>query len=381
MTSAPASLGLGLGVEAEELAQRPRPAGRRRRRRPTASAAGSARAASGSRSPAPSPRSARGRSSLEVAPSGSRSRRGPARRSRRRARAARRRSAAPRASRASARSGRARRRRSARPAAPRPRGRRRCGRRSTGRRRRRGGRRPSTSRQAGSMSRGTARSIRSSGRPSRAAITSSSSSRSTMWCGRVGRRRRRCRPRQLLGQLVEADRLAAEALGEADRAVVAAVGDEDGLDAARGERLGGQLGRLAGADHEHAAAGEVAERALRELDRDRGDARRRPRRSAVSVADPLAGRERAAEEAVEDRPGGALDERQLVGALDLALDLGLAEDHRVEPGGDPEEVRGGLDAAAASRGSRAARSGGCSAWRESTPSASDSASTGSETTR
>ena len=51
---------------------------------------------------------------------------------------------------------------------------------------------------------------------------------------------------------------------------------------------------------------------------------------AVSDASPLAGGERAAEQAVEDRPGGALDEGQLVGALDLALHLGLAEDHRVE---------------------------------------------------
>ena len=76
------------------------------------------------------------------------------------------------------------------------------------------------------------------------------------------------------------------------------------------------------------------------------------------LAGAAAGGERAAEEAVEDRPGRALDQRQLVGALDLALDLGLADDHRVEPGGDPEEVAGGLAARAASRGGRAARSGG-----------------------
>ena len=63
------------------------------------------------------------------------------------------------------------------------------------------------------------------------------------------------------------------------------------------------------------------------------------------LADAAAGGERAAEEPVEDRPGPALDQRQLVGALDLALDLGLADDHRVEPGGDPEEVVGGLAAA------------------------------------
>src|SRR5262249_51184861 len=37
---------------------------------------------------------------------------------------------------------------------------------------------------------------------------------------------------ELLGQLLEADRVAVEALGKADRAVVVAVGDEDGGDAA-----------------------------------------------------------------------------------------------------------------------------------------------------
>ena len=124
--------------------------------------------------------------------------------------------------------------------------------------------------------------------------------------------------------------LAAESLGEPDRAVVVAVGDEDRLDPARGERPRGQLGGLAGADQQHPALGEVAERSLGELDRDRGDRDAASREIAVSRARPLAGRERAAEEAVEDGAGRALDQRQLVGALDLALDLGLAEDHRVE---------------------------------------------------
>ena len=55
-------------------------------------------------------------------------------------------------------------------------------------------------------------------------------------------------------------------------------------------------------------------------------------------AGALAGGERGAEEPVENRAGRALDQGQLVGALDLALDLGLADDHRVEPGGHPEQV-------------------------------------------
>ena len=199
--------------------------------------------------------------------------------------------------------------------------------------------------QPGSMSRGTARSISSSGLPSRAAIISSSSSRSTMWCGELVEETTMSALSSWVGKLVEADRLAAEAAGEPDRAVVAAVGDEDGLDAAGGERPRGQLGGLAGADQQHAAAKRGRpERAPGELDGGGGN-------GDAALADPrlgahaLAGRERAAEEAVEDRAGRALDQRQLVGALDLALDLGLAEDHRVEAGGDVEEVAGGLDAA------------------------------------
>ena len=61
-------------------------------------------------------------------------------------------------------------------------------------------------------------------------------------------------------------------------------------------------------------------------------------------AGALAGRERGAEELVENRAGRALDQRQLVGALDLPLNLGLADDHRVEPGGDPEQVARGRGA-------------------------------------
>ena len=138
--------------------------------------------------------------------------------------------------------------------------------------------------------------------------------------------------------------LARGTLGEPDRAVVAAVGDEDGLDAAGGQRPGGQLGRLAGADQQHVASGQIAEGAGRELDGCGGHAD--PALADPGLAPhPLAGRQSAAEEPVEDRSGGALDERQLVGTLDLPLDLGLAEDHRIEAGRDPIEMPCGLDAA------------------------------------
>ena len=161
---------------------------------------------------------------------------------------------------------------------------------------------------------------------------------------RVRRRDDDVGDRELRRQLVDADGLAAEALGQGDRAVVAPIGDEDGVRAASGERARGQLGGLACADQQHAARREVPEIALGELDGDRGN------RDALLAdrglgASPLAGGERAADHPIQDRPGRALDERQLVGPLHLSLDFGLADDHRVESGGDPVEMPGRLGAA------------------------------------
>ena len=89
---------------------------------------------------------------------------------------------------------------------------------------------------------------------------------------------------------------------------------------------------------------EVAERPLRQLDRDLRHRERALGERGLG-ARALAGGQGAAEEPVEHRPGRVLDQRQLVGALDLALDLGLADDHRLEAGGDPEEMPGGAGAA------------------------------------
>ncbi len=157
--------------------------------------------------------------------------------------------------------------------------------------------------------------------------------------GRVGCRDDDVGGLQLLGQLLETDGLTVETLGEADRPVVVAVGDEDAGGTAGDQGLGDQLGGLAGADHQHPLLTEVAKRAPGKPDSHRGD--RDPLLADRGLlAHPAAGSESAAEETVEDRPGGALDQRQLVGAFDLALDLGLADDHRVEPGGDLEKVVG-----------------------------------------
>ena len=59
-------------------------------------------------------------------------------------------------------------------------------------------------------------------------------------------------------------------------------------------------------------------------------------------AHALAGRQRGAEELVGQRAGGLGGERGLVGALDLALDLGLADDHRLEPARHAVEMPRGV---------------------------------------
>ncbi len=126
-----------------------------------------------------------------------------------------------------------------------------------------------------------------------------------------------------------------------------------------GERLRGQLARLAGADDQHLAVAQVADRA-----RGRG----RPRRSTTLTrlpaerglgADALAGLQRGREQAVGQRAGRAGLERRLVGALDLALDLGLADDHRLQAAGHAEQLARGVAVARRVDDRRRARSGGC----------------------
>jgi hypothetical protein len=54
----------------------------------------------------------------------------------------------------------------------------------------------------------------------------------------------------------------------------------------------------------------------------------------------LAGLERGHEQAVGQRSGRLIGERRVVGTLDLALHLRLADDHRLQPGGDAIQVTG-----------------------------------------
>ena len=108
---------------------------------------------------------------------------------------------------------------------------------------------------------------------------------------------------------------------------------------------GGQLRHLAGADHEHGAGLQAAEDLARERDRRVAD-----RYGALAEpgvrAHPFADRERPGEELVQERAGAPRTRGQRVGLLDLAEDLRLADDQRVEAGGDPEQVPRHVGAAA-----------------------------------
>ena len=161
---------------------------------------------------------------------------------------------------------------------------------------------------------------------------------------------------ELRGQLVERDDAAVEALGQRARAVGVAVGDEDRAHAAAGQRLRRQLARLAGADDHDVRVGLAAEDVHRELDGDRRD-RRAPVADRGLRAHSLAGLQRRREEAVGQRTGRAGRQRLLVGALDLALDLGLADDHRLQAAGDAKQLARGVAVARRVDRARRARSG------------------------
>ena len=144
------------------------------------------------------------------------------------------------------------------------------------------------------------------------------------------------------GKVVQRGDRAAEALGDRAGAVGAAVGDEDRPHALVRQRLGGQLARLAGADDDDVAGGELgADQLAREADGDARDARPALAERGLR-AHALAGLQRGGEEAVGQRAGRAGLQRGLVGALGLALDLGLADDHRLQAGDDAVELARGV---------------------------------------
>ena len=120
------------------------------------------------------------------------------------------------------------------------------------------------------MSRGTAMSISSSGRPVALGHHELELLAADDRVRRGGRAQHDVGLHELLGQLARARRrVPPKRCGEAERAVGVAVGDEDRAGALLGQRAGRQLARLAGAEDHDVAARQRAEHALREVDRDR----------------------------------------------------------------------------------------------------------------
>ena len=115
------------------------------------------------------------------------------------------------------------------------------------------------------------------------------------------------------------------------------VGDGDFFDAARLQRTRRLLARFARADDENFVFGKRTENFLREFHR------RRHHRDAAALnvrfgADMLGDVERALKRLVQSRTGVLVLEREFVGGLELAENFRLANDHRVETGGDFEKV-------------------------------------------
>ena len=107
---------------------------------------------------------------------------------------------------------------------------------------------------------------------------------------------------------------------------------------AAGQRGRGERAHRAGADDEHGAAGQAADPLLGAVEGD-GDQRGAGPVDAGLGVHPLADPQRPLGDRVQRAADGALVARQRVGGPQLAEHLGLADDHRVQAGGDGEQVR------------------------------------------
>ena len=120
----------------------------------------------------------------------------------------------------------------------------------------------------------------------------------------------------------------------------AAVGDRDRTDATAAQRRAGERTHRPRADDQRAPAGQRAEHRLGAVDRDRHDGGAGLVDAGVGVR-ALADAQRRLGQVVQHRADRAGLGRQRVRRAQLAEDLGLTDDHRVEPRGDGEHVLGG----------------------------------------
>jgi hypothetical protein len=142
------------------------------------------------------------------------------------------------------------------------------------------------------------------------------------------------------GQLVEFAGVAAEGVGDFLGAFEGAVGDEQFAHAGLAEMAGGELSHLAGADEDGGVVVEVGEDLAGEVDGDGAD-RDDAAADAGLGADALGDGKGAFDGAVERGAGEAGGAALVEGGLELAEDLGFADDEAVEAGGDAEEVGDG----------------------------------------
>src|SRR5439155_19868001 len=137
--------------------------------------------------------------------------------------------------------------------------------------------------------------------------------------------------------LVERERLSLESSRDASPPLFAAIRDEGNSRPPRDQPAGRRLADPAGADQQPLPVAQIAEDALGQHG-GRGSSGR-GRIAYRSLRSHLAAdAQRLAEGTVEQRPRRS----ERVGGANLPQDLRLATNARVEPGGDAEEVPGGL---------------------------------------
>ena len=119
-----------------------------------------------------------------------------------------------------------------------------------------------------------------------------------------------------------------------------AVGHRQSADAARVQPLAGPARHRPGAEHQRVRPIDPVETLHDQIDR-RGRKRRGVPADAGLRSYPLAGMERGSEQRVHHRAGAASLRRPRQRRGNLALDVGLAQQHRIEPGGHAHQVTGG----------------------------------------
>ena len=142
---------------------------------------------------------------------------------------------------------------------------------------------------------------------------------------------------QVAVQFLQRQGVAAVAAGQVLGVGQGTVGHQQPAHAPLGQVPGGQFDGFAGTDQQHGRIGQAGKGVLRQA---HGGGRHRHRVDPDPGvgARALGHREGLLEQPVQAVAQGAVLARQRPGVLHLPQDLWLAQHHRIEPGGDPEQV-------------------------------------------